>query len=83
MKELKADHDTLSGKLTLKTEWPMEKQISGIYTRKKFWTFQEQFMSMATCIIQLVRDESNERVYDVSTFKVKRKLLEGSHLRKI
>ncbi|XXG73186.1 hypothetical protein AAC387_Pa07g2146 [Persea americana] len=37
--ELKADHDTLNGKPISKTEWPMEKQMSEIYTRKKFYKF--------------------------------------------
>ena len=67
--ELKADHDTLNRKPILKTDWPMEKQMSEIYTRNLFYKFQKQFMSMATCIIQLQKDEENGRTYDVSTFK--------------
>eukprot|EP00268_Persea_americana_P039927 TRINITY_DN3957_c0_g1_i1.p1 TRINITY_DN3957_c0_g1~~TRINITY_DN3957_c0_g1_i1.p1 ORF type:complete len:322 (-),score=34.88 TRINITY_DN3957_c0_g1_i1:414-1379(-) len=73
--ELKADHDTLNGKPILKTDWPMEKQMSEIYTGKKFYKFQEQFMSMATCIIQPQTDEENERIYDVSTFKGEKEIV--------
>lgn len=32
-------------------------------------------MSMATCIIQLQKDEQNERIYDVSTFKGEKEIV--------
>ena len=49
--------------------------MSEIYTRKKFYQFQEQFMLMETCIIQLQKDEPNEIIYDISTFKGEKEIV--------
>ena len=37
--ELKADHNTLNGKPILKTDWPLEKQMSEMSTRNFFYKF--------------------------------------------
>lgn len=64
--ELIEQHQTLDGRPKLKSKMPMEKQISEIYTRKKFYEFQEQVMSMVTSSARCVGETNGESSYIVS-----------------
>lgn len=57
--------------------------MSEIDTRNFFYKFQEEFMSMETCIIQLQKDEKNERICDVSAFKGEKEIVCRAFLLKI
>lgn len=67
-REVKADYEIVNGKPKLKTDLPMEKQMSEIYTRKIFYMFQKQIMSILSCIEKLVKDDVEERTYVVLSF---------------
>lgn len=65
--ELKADHDTVNGKLKLETSLPMEKQMAEIYTQEMFFKFQEELMLTMAYQTQLVKDNAEESNYLVSS----------------
>ncbi|RWR94342.1 protein FAR-RED IMPAIRED RESPONSE 1-like protein [Cinnamomum micranthum f. kanehirae] len=68
-RQLKAIHDTSNGRPKLMTDLPMERQMSQIYTKKLFYKFQDQFMYITSGIAEIVNDDMEQRIYNVSSFK--------------
>lgn len=48
---------------------PIEKQMSEIFSRKKFYEFQEQVMSMVTSSANFVSESAEEKTYIVSVIE--------------
>ncbi|XXG56629.1 hypothetical protein AAC387_Pa03g3995 [Persea americana] len=68
-RQLKAIHDTSNGRPKLMTDLPMERQMSQIYTNKLFYKFQDQFMYITSGLAEIINDDMEQRIYNVSSFK--------------
>ncbi|CAM8941874.1 unnamed protein product [Rhodiola kirilowii] len=64
-KEIKADFETVNTPPSLKTPSPMEKQVSGLYTRKIFARFQEELVGTLTFTASKVEDDGEVITYQV------------------
>ncbi|KAG6778249.1 hypothetical protein POTOM_018103 [Populus tomentosa] len=67
-KEVKADYDTMNTNPVLKTPSPMEKQASGLYTRKLFVRFQEELVGTLTFMASKSEDDGESITYQVAKF---------------
>ncbi|XVF67097.1 hypothetical protein PTKIN_Ptkin10aG0093200 [Pterospermum kingtungense] len=72
-KEVKADYDTMNTSPALKTPSPMEKQASGLYTRKLFMRFQEELVGTLTFMASKSDDDADIITYQVAKFGEDRK----------
>jgi hypothetical protein len=67
-KEVKADYDTMNTNPVLKTPSPMEKQASGLYTRKLFVRFQEELVGTLTFMASKSEDDGESITYQVAKY---------------
>lgn len=67
-KEVKADYDTMNTSPILKTPSPMEKQASGLYTRKLFTRFQEELVATLSFMASKAEDDGEMTMYQVSKY---------------
>ncbi|XP_021714089.1 protein FAR1-RELATED SEQUENCE 5-like [Chenopodium quinoa] len=67
-KEVRADFETISTPPALKTPSPMEKQVSGLYTRKVFMRFQEELVGTLTYMATKTDDDGQVITYQVAKY---------------
>ncbi|CAH9116215.1 unnamed protein product [Cuscuta epithymum] len=72
-KELKADFDTKSSTLILKTSSPMEKQAASVFTRRVFLKFQAELVNALANLATKIDDSGETTTYRVVRFKEKHK----------
>ncbi|KAL9262272.1 FAR1-RELATED SEQUENCE 5-like protein [Drosera capensis] len=67
-KEVKADYDTMNTAPLLKTPSPMEKQASGLYTRKIFTMFQEELVGTLIFMATKTDDDGEVTTFHIAKY---------------